>query len=466
MIKNKFVLNYDVSKLNSADYNPRKITEEGFEALKGSLKKFGLVKPVILNGKNNILTAGHQRTKASKSIGLKTVPAIIINKDIPMVDEVRFNLLHNSIETNISKTIIEGAESLPFGYSFVSYDKIKPIEYKNPEVLKEVSRLCMRYGEWGSVIIDEYGNVVQNSEYANAIHNLKYGLLVYKMKNDDVAEFLNICENNEFGEYSYENLGVKAYNQLYCQMNRVAGEKRKSVLYENAVLKEINKKDRIVDFGAGKCAYINYLKDKGYKAFAYEPHFKNKEGSHAISIKSVVKMIKLLEKDINKNGLYDKVVLDSVINSVTSLEFEDMVLTTCNALLDKDGVFYCATRNMKSVEKENSLNKKVSTSIKKRIEFLDKNGFSATFREGVWTMQRFHTIESFTQTLKKYFEEVEVISSCVGTMQMRCKKPINLPIEHYKKALNIEFNMEYPNNYRHNQHEGIVEALINRLKDR
>ena len=39
-------------------------------------------------------------------------------------------------------------------------------------------------------------------------------------------------------------------------------------------------------------------------------------------------------------GLYDKVILDSVINSVTSLEFEDMVLTTCNALLDKDGIFY------------------------------------------------------------------------------------------------------------------------------
>ena len=465
MIKNTFIIDYDISNLTPADYNPRKINEQGFEALKRSLKRFGIVKPVILNGKNNVLTAGHQRTKASKAIGIKNVPAVIIHKDIPMVDEVRFNLFHNSIETNLSKTIIKDAESLPFGYSFVNYDKIKPIEYKNPEVLKEISKLCIKYGEWGSVVIDEYGNVIQNSEYANAIHNLKYGLLVYKMKNDDVVDFLDICENNEFGEYNYEALGIKAYNQLYCQMNRVVGVTQKSVLYEKVVLNEVKKDNRIIDFGAGKCGYINSLKDRGYKAFAYEPHFK-KDGKPTIDIKSVVKMIKLAERDIKKNGLYDKVVLDSVINSVTSLEFEDMVLTTCNALMRKDGIFYCATRDIKAVEAKASENKKSAIDKVRYTEFLDKDGFSATFRNGVWTMQRFHSVESFTNTLKKYFEVVELANHSGSSMQMRCEKPINLPIEHYKKALNVEFNMEYPNDYKHNQHEKIVEYIIEELLKR
>ncbi|WP_371025428.1 ParB N-terminal domain-containing protein (plasmid) [Paraclostridium ghonii] len=465
MIKNAFTIDYDITNLNPADYNPRKINEQGFEALKRSIKRFGIVKPVILNGKNNVLTAGHQRTKASKAIGITNIPAIIIHKDIPMVDEVRFNLFHNSIETNISKTIIEDADKLPFCYSFVSWDKIRPIEYKNPEVLKEISKLCIKYGEWGSVIIDEYGNIIQNSEYANAIHNLKYGLLVYKMKNDDVVDFLDICENNEFGEYNYEALGIKSYNQLYCQMNRVVGVVQKSALYEKVILKEIEKDDRIIDFGAGKCGYINSLKDKGYKAFAYEPHFK-KDGKPTIDIKSVVKMIKIAEIDIKKNALYDKVVLDSVINSVTSLEFEDMVLTTCNALLKSDGVFYCATRDIKAVKRKTNENKKSAIDKNRYTEFLDKDGFSATFRNGVWTMQRFHTVESFTDTLKKYFEVVEHISHNGSAMQIRCKKPINLPIEHYEKSLNIEFNMEYPNNYRHNQHEKIVQAIISELKNR
>lgn len=465
MIKNNFVTDYDISNLTPADYNPRKINEEGFKVLQESLKRFGIVKPVILNGKNNILTAGHQRTKASKCIGLKTVPAIIINRDIPIKDEIRFNLFHNSIETNISKTIIENAEDIPFGYSFISGDRIKPLEYKNPEVLKEISKLCIKYGEWGSVIIDELGNVIQNSEYANAIYNLNYSLLVYKMKNKDAKDFLDICNNNEFGEYDYETLGIKAYNQLYCQKNRIVGVMSKSALYEKVVLKEIRKQDRIIDFGAGKCGYINSLKDKGYKAFAYEPHFK-KDGRANIDIKTVVTMIKEAERDIKRNGLYDKVVLDSVINSVTSLEFEDMVLTTCNALLNKDGIFYCATRDLKQTETSKNEYKKKSISDVRYTEFLDKNNFSATFRNGVWTMQRFHTVESFTDVLKKYFEVVEFANHNGCSMQMKCSKPINLSMDHYKKSLGVEFNMEYPGNYRHNQHENIINNILAELEKR
>ena len=38
MIKNTLVLDYDITNLNPADYNPRKINEQGFLALKKSLK--------------------------------------------------------------------------------------------------------------------------------------------------------------------------------------------------------------------------------------------------------------------------------------------------------------------------------------------------------------------------------------------------------------------------------------------
>lgn len=251
-------------------------------------------------------------------------------------------------------------------------------------------------------------------------------------------------------------------------MNRVVGKVSKSVLYEKVVLSEVKKSDRIVDFGAGKCGYIKKLKEKGYKAHAYEPHFK-KDGKAKIDIKTVVKMIKDIEKDVKRNGLYDKVILDSVINSITSLEFEDMVLTTCNALLKEDGTFYLATRNIGSVEAKNNKERKTSKDKVRNIEFLDKNGFSATFRNGVWTMQRFHSEESLTKLLKKYFENVERVVSKAKTssaLQMKCSKPKNLPLEDYKKSLNIEFNMEYPGNYRHNQHEKVVENIIEELKKR
>ena len=464
-MKNKFILNYEIENLNPADYNPRKISEEGLEKLKYSINKYGIVKPLILNGKNNVLTAGHQRTKASKSLGLKTVPVMLIEKDINNVDEVKFNLFHNSIETNSSIVKIKDIENLPFGYSVIEKENIDVKKVMNVEVIKEISKLLTKYKEWGSVIVDENGNVIQNSDYAVATKNLSYSLLVYKMKNEDIEEYLDICNNNDFGKYYYENLGIKPYNQLYCQMNRIIGESNNSTLYTNHILKEISKKDRLVDFGAGKCTYVNYLKEHGYNSFAYEPHFKN-GGKPTINIKEVIKMIMDIEKDVDTNGLYDKVVLDSVINSVTSLDFEDYVLTTCNALLKENGVFYCATRNIAKIENSVKTSKQKSTTNKRFIEFIDENGFSAIYRNGLWTMQHFHTTDSFEKVLKKYFDEVDLVGKKNGAMQFICKKPKNLTYDHYKKALDIEFNMEYPNNFRHNKHEKIVKTILNELTKR
>lgn len=464
-IKNKFVLDLDTTNLVPADYNPRKINEKSFEILKYSLNKFGIVKPVILNGKNNILTAGHQRTKACKAIGITQVPAIIINQDIPQTDEVRFNLFHNSIESNASKVKIKNVEDLEFGYTIISHEDVIPIHTTNAEVVKEISRLAIKYGEWGSIVVNEEGEVVQNSEYALAMKNLKYNVLVYKMRNEAVEEYLDICNNNEFGEYYYEALGIKAYNQLYCQMNRVAGESQKSTLYEKVVLKDIEKDDRILDFGAGRCGYINMLKDNGYKAFAYEPHYK-KDGKPNIDVRSVVGFINNIERDIRRNGLYDKVVLDSVINSVTSLEFEDMVLTTCNSLLSENGTFYCATRNLDSALGRAKETRTRATDKGRYLEFLDKDNFCATFRNGLWTMQRFHSEETLKALLYKYFKEVKVLYKNDTAFQVLCKKPRKLPKEQYEKALNVEFNMEYPGNYRHNRHEKLVETILKNVENR
>ena len=98
-MKAEFIPNYPLAQLKPADYNPRHLDEEKFVLLQESLRKFGVIKPVIINGENGILTAGHQRTRAMKAIGLTHCPAIRL-QGITRTDEIRFNLFHNSIETN------------------------------------------------------------------------------------------------------------------------------------------------------------------------------------------------------------------------------------------------------------------------------------------------------------------------------------------------------------------------------
>ena len=454
----EFIEKYDVSKLTPADYNPRKLDKGKFMLLQESIKKFGMVKPLIVNGDNGILTAGHQRTRAMKAVGLKYAPVIKIC-GIKIQDEIKFNLFHNSIETNKSRVYISDLP-LKCGYCLIEPEYITVSKNENATVIKEIGHLILKYGEWGSVIADENGNIIVNSDYAVAAKQLGKKIICYVIKNEYRKEICDIMAV-DYGEYNYEALGIKSYNQLYCQMTRLSPRRKKmnkSSTYEEFVLPIIKKSDRILDFGAGKCAYANLLREKGYNIFAYEPNFQNKKNN--IDIKTVVSQIKEIEKDVAENGLYDVVVLDSVFNSVVNNEVEKYVATVCNAFLKPSGTFIAGTRNLEVVESKARFTK---NNVKTRcIEFLDKNNFSATFRGGVWTMQHFHTLDTLKSLLDKYYYEVTVArgKKSQSNIYAVCKMPKQISRDRLETALEFELNMEYPNGYRHNEHKRLKELVL------
>ncbi len=446
-----------IEALHGADYNPRIISDESFKKLKESLRTFGVCKPVIANS-NGILIAGHQRTKAMKEVGITEVPCYVNEKKIAIHDEIRFNLFHNSIETENSQVSIKG--DLQFGYSKVESDCVHVKAYHNGTIIKEICRLLSAYGEWGSVIVNEDGTVIHNADYGAAIKLLNMPCLVYKMKNDQAEQFLSYMQV-DYGRYDYEALGIKAYNQTHCQMSRTG--QIHSRLYERYVLPNLSKETRLIDFGAGKMQYVQKLKKEGYKAFGYEPHYK-KAGTTSFDVRAIVQHIRAIERDIKKNGLYDICVLDSVLNSITSNDFEHAVMLTCNALIKKDGVFYTGTRNIRQTISQ--MNGDVAKSLQRRIEFLDKDNYCATFRSGVWTLQKFHDKDSLYALCRKYFKQVDVQDASVSQLFAVCREPIQWDIEEYKRVLNLEWNMEYPNGYRHNQQEGIINEMLQQVKER
>lgn len=466
----EFIERYDISKLSPAEYNPRKLEEDKFIKLQDSIRKFGMVKPLIINGDNGILTAGHQRTRAMKAVGMKYAPVIKIC-GIKIQDEIKFNLFHNSIETNKSRAYIKNL-SREKGYCIIKPEDIEVCKNENATVVKEIGHLIMKYGEWGSVIADTDGNVIVNSDYAVAAKQLRKKVICYVIDNKSKKEISDIM-SIDFGEYNYEALGIKSYNQLYCQMTRLSKHSKKmnkSSTYEKYLLPLIKKSDRILDFGAGKCAYVNLLRSKGYKIFAYEPNFQNEKNN--LEIKTVVQQIKAIEKDVAENGLYDYVILDSVFNSVINNEIENYVAAVCCAFLKKDGKFITGTRNLLSVTERAKFTK--SNGNRRYLEFLDKNNYSATFRGGVWTMQHFHTLETLKKLLEQYYCDVNVFQDkkSQSNIYAVCQKPKSLDVEYLAKALEFELNMEYPNNYKHNKHTRLQALIIkqnlkaNRLKMR
>ena len=457
------VMDYPLKELAPADYNPRKISDEAFEKLKESIKVLGIIKPIILNGENKILTAGHQRTKAMKAIGITSAPAVLLPA-LHIKDEIMFNLLHNKVEVNQSVVYIKGIANLPYGYSTVSSEVIDVKERGKGMYAKEISRLILKYGEWGSVVVDYKGRVIDNSDYAQCCKTLNKPLLLYKLTKEQTEYYMEVLKH-EFGVYNYDALDIKSYNQVNCQMNKgTTGSYYKAPLYEKGVFANIKKSDRLVDFGAGRCAYAMKLRLNGYKAFMYEPHFRDEGKSTELDIKSVVTMIKEIEADVKQNGLYDIVVLDSVLNSVVNDDFEKMVLTTCNALLDSKGDFYCSTRAIEGITRLENADK--SHSKRSGLQFLDSNGYAVRFAHSMWTLQKFQTKEDFIKMLHKYFEDVDISISDSSTHRAICRKPKKLPMKQYIESLNTEFNMEYPNGYRHNKHKKLVAEILRRVEER
>lgn len=86
-----------VDSLRPAPYNPRKWSSEAKQQLKESIKRHGLVDPLIANcapGREGIVIGGHFRLAVARELGYETVPVVYL--DIPDIEkEKELNLRLN-----------------------------------------------------------------------------------------------------------------------------------------------------------------------------------------------------------------------------------------------------------------------------------------------------------------------------------------------------------------------------------
>ena len=88
--------------LKPAEYNPRKWDKEAETQLKESIKKYGIVDPLLANAaenRKNIVIGGHFRLSVIKELGIKKVPVVYINiPDIEKEKELNIRLNKNTGE--------------------------------------------------------------------------------------------------------------------------------------------------------------------------------------------------------------------------------------------------------------------------------------------------------------------------------------------------------------------------------
>lgn len=452
------VVEVKISDIKPAPYNPRKISDKQAKVLQESFKKIGFVVPIIINKKNNVIIAGHQRSNNASKIGIDIVPAFYVD-DISVGDEIRFNQMHNGVETKD----LDGVTVKASMYQKEKFITIPCNEFNvdmkslKMTLVKEICKLIIKYGNVMSAVICK-NTVLFQGNYVYACKLINQPVNCYICDDSKYENILKyFCQ--DYGVYSYDNIERNTFVQGLAQLNRSVvkqdGKKAMhSTLYTNMVIPYLskNKAETILDFGCGKGAYITELSKK-YDAVGLE--FFNNDRKH-IDISKGHNMIDNLIHHLEEKGKFDIVVCDSVLNSVDSVEAEKSVMACLN-LFAKDTVFISGRPREQAEKKLDYSTHK--NALKNDVYYLDDKGFTATYREGKWFFQKFHTKEQVEKLAIDNGFKIEDMVFNQGTFRCRLKKVKDLTLEEYIKAVDFEFNLPLPNGKSYNRQEDIKKVL-------
>ena len=129
------IITRKISDLIRAEYNPRELTKEQENQLTDSLKRFGLVDPIIVNthkDRKNILVGGHQRMKVWESMGNETIPTVEVNLNLEKEKELNIRLNKNTgqFDMELIQEHFETDDLIEWGFN------AEELEFFVPEVLE------------------------------------------------------------------------------------------------------------------------------------------------------------------------------------------------------------------------------------------------------------------------------------------------------------------------------------------
>ena len=112
-----------VKDLNPASYNPRQISSKQYKDLKESVKKFGLVDPIIVN-KDNTVIGGHQRLKVCKELKYVEVDCVMLDlsKEEERELNIRLNKNTGDFDMDILANEFDIEELTDWGFKHIDLD--------------------------------------------------------------------------------------------------------------------------------------------------------------------------------------------------------------------------------------------------------------------------------------------------------------------------------------------------------
>jgi ParB family chromosome partitioning protein len=400
---------------------------------------------------DGLTIAGHQRGKAARALGLRDGAGVacIHGRDRGRRDPMQ-PCVHNGTDLDDIDVPVHVPAGRAPGFNDVPAAAIRgDLRSRGAVTRGEIAQLVLRYGPWGCAVATHSGLVVSSPQYALACKMLRIPCRVYRIP-DDKADVARGFFSRQYGAFSYDHLPRNTYLQTFAQMMRLragpSGKSNSSSLYDNCVIPKLAKSERLLDFGAGQCDYVKMLRRQGYRAHAVE--FFHRSGQQ-IDTASVHRLIDDTLATLRKDGPFDVVVCDSVLNSVDTVQAEEDVLTCISALCRPGGRVYVSGRSREFEEHMVANTSMVMKKYVTRCYFMDEHGMSGAYRKGRWFYQKFHTKEQAVALAARFFGGAFTFQRHQSSSwQVSTVKAHELPADAVEASLRREFDLEWPEGRR------------------
>ena len=458
-----------ISDLRPADYNPRKLSDEAFSDLKESIRTLGQIKPILVRSDNNIIIAGHQRTLTMKALGMEYCDAFVL-EGLNTQDECRFNQMHNKCEYEISEDAprVRITSKLEKGLNTVHPQDVVILDRGQlASVNQNLSTLIMKYGEFCFPIASEDGDVKISSAYAYCCKCIGIDFRVLVLSDEDIKTAVHYFSKT-YGEFDYDGIKRYTYKQSLAQMNRLRKSEKKvlhSRTYEQQIIPYLKtlpnegRDLRIIDFGAGHYDYANALNAQGYSIIPIDPYHRISNGKNAGNIdyrENREQFLKICRR-IKFFGLFDIVICDSVLNSIDTMQAYTDVVNTCWALCRRGGQIFISGRPLVA-QTINRCKRKCAGKTRTNY-FLDRDGLTAQFREGVWFFQKFDTREQVMEWARRIGKVMDTRSDSNG-YRLHIRKDNEIDRQDAIESLRREWDLPLPDEKRYGLGDHIEEAYL------
>ena len=233
----ELVIEMDIESLTPNLFQPRKnFDKEKMEELKGSIKKHGIIQPIVIRKMANgyEIVVGERRLKAAKEIGLKKIPAIIKtfnnekSLEIALVENIQREDLNPVEQANAFKRLIdefnltqqELAEATGKSRALVA-NTIRLLKL-NPEIQKNISEGKISFGH-AKLLLS-----IEDEEVQRAVCDR---IIVNDLSVRDTERLIKNIEKAQKKQFKVKNITIERFPDVEGKLRDVLGTKI-SILYD------------------------------------------------------------------------------------------------------------------------------------------------------------------------------------------------------------------------------------------